>query len=69
MIPKSLIKTLKETLQPGCVWMLFGARQVGKTRLIEDYLATVPEQKWYKGHGEDRDLSELLEARSSTRIQ
>lgn len=49
--------------------MLFGARRVGKTRLIEDYLNTVPEQKWYKGHGEDRDLSEILETRSASRLQ
>ena len=49
--------------------MLFGARRVGKTRLIEDYLNTVPEQKWYKGHGEDRDLAELLEARSASRLR
>lgn len=49
--------------------MLFGARRVGKTRLIEDYLGTIPEQKWYKGHGEDRDLAELLEARSASRLR
>ena len=59
------MKSLKTTLKPGRVWMLFGARRVGKTRLIEDYLTTVPEQKGYKGHGEDSDLAELLEARSS----
>ena len=49
--------------------MLFGARRVGKTRLIEDYLASVPEQKWYKGHGEDRDLADMLEACSASRLQ
>jgi len=49
--------------------MLFGARRVGKTRLIENYLATVPEQKWYTGHGEDRDLAELLVARSASRLR
>jgi len=49
--------------------MLFGARRVGKTQLIENYLKTVPEQKWYKGHGEDRDLADMLEARSATRLR
>lgn len=63
------MKSLKSTLQPGRVWMLFGARRVGKTQLIEDYLTTVPDQKWYKGHGEDRDLAELLEARSASRLR
>ena len=69
MIPRFLKNTLETTLKPGRVWMLFGARRVGKTRLIEDYLETVPEQKWYKGHGEDRDLSDLLEARSASRLR
>ena len=49
--------------------MLFGARRVGKTRMIENYLTTVPEQKWYKGHGEDRDLSDLLQACSASRLR
>ena len=69
MIPRLLKKSLEATLKPGRVWMLFGARRVGKTRLIEDYLETVSEQKWYKGHGEDRDLAELLEARSASRLR
>ena len=69
MIPRSLKSILSTTLRPGRVWMLFGARRVGKTQLIESYLKTVPEQKWYKGHGEDRDLADILEARSATRLR
>lgn len=69
MIPRSLIKSLETTLEPGRVWMLFGARRVGKTRLIDDYLSTLSAQKWYKGHGEDRDLADLLEARSASRLR
>ncbi len=48
--------------------MLFGARRVGKTQLIQNYLASVPKEKWYQGHGEDRDLAELLESRSASRL-
>ena len=48
---------------------VFGARRVGRTRLVEDYLASVPEQKWYKGHGEDRDLAERLEGRFASRLR
>ena len=69
MIPRSLIKSLEMTLKLGRVWMLFGARRVGKTRLIDDYLSTLTGQRWYKGHGEDRDLAELLEARSASRLR
>jgi predicted AAA+ superfamily ATPase len=57
------------SLKPGRVWMLFGARRVGKTQLIQNYLATVPNEKWYQGHGEDRDLAELLESRSASRYR
>lgn len=49
--------------------MLFGARRVGKTQLIKNYLATVPDEQWYQGHGEDRDLAELLESRSASRYR
>lgn len=69
MIPRTLKFHLEHNLQPGRVWMLLGARRVGKTHLIEDYLNSVPEQKWYRGHGEDRDLASILEARSATRLR
>jgi predicted AAA+ superfamily ATPase len=49
--------------------MLFGARRVGKTQLIKNYIASVTAQKWYEGHGEDRDLANLLESRSSSRYR
>ena len=69
MIPRTLVRSLEKTLKPGRVWMLFGARRVGKTQLVDNYLSTVPEQKWYRGHGEDRDLADLLEARSASRLR
>jgi predicted AAA+ superfamily ATPase len=69
MIPRNLSKTLPKALKPGRVWMLFGARRVGKTQLIKDYLDTVSGEKWYQGHGEDRDLAELLESRSAARYR
>lgn len=49
--------------------MLFGARRVGKTQLIKNYLASVHDENWYQGHGEDRDLAELLESRSASRYR
>ena len=39
--------------------MLFGARRVGETQLIKNYLNTLSGERWYEGHGEDRDLAEL----------
>lgn len=69
MIPRLLRNELETDLQPGRVWMLFGARRVGKTELIKSYIASVPDQKWYEGHGEDRDLADLLGSRSSSRYR
>lgn len=69
MIPRILTKKLEQSLRPGRVWMLFGARRVGKTRLIQDYLKSLPGEKWYQGHGEDRDLAGLLESRSASRYR
>lgn len=69
MIPRTLLDSLETTLKPGRVWMLFGARRVGKTRLIQDFLAARPKEHWYQGHGEDRDLAELLESRSASRLR
>ncbi|MDQ8195864.1 ATP-binding protein [Coraliomargarita sp. SDUM461004] len=69
MIPRQLAATLGNTIKPGRVWMLFGARRVGKTQLIQNYLTTVQEEAWYQGHGEDRDLAELLESRSASRYR
>ncbi len=69
MIPRLLENTLGKSIKAGRVWMLFGARRVGKTQLIKNYLATVPDEKWYQGHGEDRDLAGLLESRSASRYR
>jgi predicted AAA+ superfamily ATPase len=69
MIPRRLLQSLQNTLKPGRVWMLLGPRRVGKTQLIQDYLASLPNEKWYQGHGEDRDLAELLESQSGSRLR
>lgn len=69
MIPRKLEKYLEKTLKPGRVWMLFGARRVGKTQLVTNYLAGQTGQKWFSAHGEDRDVADLLTSRSATRLR
>jgi len=49
--------------------MLLGARRVGKTLLIQHYLDQLADEQWFRGHGDDRDLAELLEARSASRLR
>lgn len=47
--------------------MLFGARRVGKTLLVRDYLADQTNERWFSAHGEDNDIAEVLASRSAAR--
>ncbi len=69
MIPRTLSKQLESTLVPGRVWMLFGARRVGKTQLVQSFLKGRTGERWFSAQGEDRDISDLLSSRSSARFQ
>lgn len=55
-------------IQPGRVWLLLGARRVGKTVLVENFIKHSP-LRWFQGHGEDATLRELLESRSAERFR
>lgn len=54
---------LKSKVKPGKVVILHGARRVGKTFLIKEYLETV-EEKYIFWNGEDFAVHELLNRRS-----
>ena len=69
MITRILRNQLETMLKPGRVWMLFGARRVGKTRLVEDYLAAQDAERWFTAHAEDNDVAELLSSRSAARFR
>ena len=62
IIRKSL-NLIKSKLTPGKVIVLLGARRVGKTFLIKEYLKTVAE-KYILWNGEDFAVHELLNRRS-----
>lgn len=69
MIPRTLLKELEKKIKPGRVWMLFGARRVGKTQLVQNYLAPQRDERWFSAHGEDNDVAELLSSRSAARFR
>lgn len=48
--------------------MLFGARRVGKTSLVEAFLEE-SDERWFRGQGEDRVLAELLGSRALERYR
>jgi len=62
MIPRLLKNSMVSEVRPGRVWMLFGARRVGKTSLVESFLRETNE-RWFCGQGEDAVLAELLGSR------
>jgi len=69
MIPRTTSKILEVSLKPGRVWMLLGARRVGKTQLIQNYLAGRPEETWFSAQGDDRDIAEILASQSASRFR
>lgn len=68
MIPRFLQSKLPDELQPGRVWMLFGARRVGKTFLVREFLARAG-GRWLELQGEDAATAALFEARSAERFR
>ena len=49
---------------PNKVLILLGARRVGKTAFIKNYLATIPKQDYLQLNGEDIEDADLLKERS-----
>ncbi|HEY6907007.1 MAG TPA: ATP-binding protein [Ignavibacteriaceae bacterium] len=62
-IPRKALNILKNRLKPGKVIIILGARQVGKTVLLKDFLKTVRE-KYIFWNGEDFAVHELLKRRT-----
>ncbi len=68
MIPRLLTNHMHEDVAAGRVWMLFGARRVGKTSLVQEYLRTRSE-RWFTGQGEDATVAELMQSCSTARLR
>lgn len=62
-IPRKAQNILKNRLKPGKVVIILGARRVGKTVLLKDFLKTVRE-KYIFWNGEDIAVHELLKRRT-----
>lgn len=59
-----MLSLLKGNLQPNKVLIVYGARRVGKTVLINDFLTSFPQQEVLLLNGEDNDTVQLLESQS-----
>ena len=61
---RAILTEFKSKLLPNKVLILLGARRVGKTDLIRNYLKTVPKEDFLQLNGEDKNDSNLLKERS-----
>lgn len=62
-IPRKALNLIKNKVQPGKVIILLGARRVGKTFLLNQYLKDITE-KYIFWNGEDFAVHDLLKRRS-----
>jgi uncharacterized protein len=61
---------LNSYLRPNKVLVIYGARQVGKTTLLKDYLATVKGKIKYRlDSGEDISVAEVINSNSFSKIK
>ncbi|WP_444875406.1 ATP-binding protein [Reichenbachiella ulvae] len=58
------MKRLNESLKPGKVLILYGARRVGKTALVKTLIKEYSEENYLLLNGEDSDAARLLENQS-----
>jgi len=68
MIERTLLKELETTLFNGKAILLFGARQVGKTTLLEQLEAKINEPILHIS-GDEPDIRELLSSITSTQLK
>lgn len=63
-IERYLLNEVRNKLLPNKVLIIYGARRVGKTALIKDFLAQSTQQETLLLNGEDSDTAQLLENQS-----
>ena len=63
---RAVLAEFHRKLLPNKVLILLGARRVGKTELIKNYLLTIPKESYLQLNGEDIEDSNLLKERSIT---
>jgi len=67
-IVRNLEKQFSEGLSQGKVTVVYGARRVGKTSLIERYMSKQKQLKKFAGTGDDIDLHNVFNSESLTAI-
>jgi predicted AAA+ superfamily ATPase len=65
-LKRALFQDFCKKVLPNKVLILLGARRVGKTELIKNYLQTIPDGSYLQLNGEDINDANLLKERSVT---
>ena len=65
---RAILEEFHKKLLPNKVLILLGARRVGKTDLIKNYLSEIPKQDFLQLNGEDIEDANLLKERSVNKI-
>lgn len=63
-----LSRQVADAVRPGRVWLLLGARRIGKTVLVERFIKE-SSHRWFKWHGKDAAMRDLLESKSAERYR
>jgi predicted AAA+ superfamily ATPase len=63
-LERGITSLFKRKILPNKVLVLLGARRVGKTAFIKNYLSTLPKENYLQLNGEDIDDANLLKERS-----
>jgi hypothetical protein len=66
---RAIVQEFNRKVVPNKVLILLGARRVGKTELITNYLETIPSERYLKLNGEDINDANLLKERSVSNYQ
>ena len=66
---RALFEEFSRKVLPNKVLILLGARRVGKTELIKNYLKTIPRESYLQLNGEDINDANLLKERSVNNYQ
>jgi len=63
-LERAVIKDFQQKLIPNKVLLLLGARRVGKTKPVSNFLENYPKESYLKLNGEDINDASLLKERS-----
>lgn len=68
-LERKLLPVISERVQRGKVLVLLGARRVGKTKLLEAFVKTLPNNSYMLLNGEDQNTIDVLQNKSKTNYQ